>query len=690
VSTSPTWPQDQHGRATGASPGPIDKFPPQTDAVRPATALDAFAALALVAGLHQIAADPAALLHQQNLSAGDAITSDAIILAAKSLQLRAKSVRLDIDRIALTPLPALAWMNDGGLAVVAQCDGSKVLIQQFGGGSANPAHKGSERRPLLLSVADFARRCTGELLLVSSRATLAAELSRFDFTWFVPSLVKYRRLLAEVVAVSLCLQVFALVSPLFFQVVMDKVLAHEGYSTLNVIVLGLVVVTVFESLLTVLRAYVLSHTTSRIDVELGSKLYRHLLSLPLAYFEARRTGDSVARVRELENIRAFLTGNALTLVLDVLFSLVFIAVMLLYSVKLTLVVLASLPIYVLISLTVVPPLRARLEEQFARGAENQSLLVESVSGAQTVKANALEPTFAHRWDQQLAAYVSASFKAGNLGAFANESVSLVGKLVAAAVLWLGAHAVMDGELTVGMFIAFTMFANRVAQPILRIAQMWTDFQRIGLSVRRLGDILNTRTEVPPQAAVQVPSLQGHVRFDDVTFRYRSEAAPVIRGLSLEIQPGEVIGIVGRSGSGKSTLTKLIQRLYTPEVGRILVDGVDISLIDAAQLRRQLGVVLQDNLLFNRSVRENIAIIHPAAPIEAVMQVARLAGAHDFISELPEGYDTVLGEQGCGLSGGQRQRIAIARAVSSRRNPATRSRHIPATCCGAEERLEAPC
>jgi ATP-binding cassette, subfamily B, bacterial HlyB/CyaB len=234
--------------------------------------------------------------------------------------------------------------------------------------------------------------------------------------------------------------------------------------------------------------------------------------------------------------------------------------------------------------------------------------------------------------------------------------------VAAAVLWFGAHAVMAGELTVGMFVAFTMFSNRVAQPIMRIAQMWTDFQQTGISVQRLGDILNTRTEVPPQTAAQLPPLQGRISFDQVTFRYRPEAPPVLHAVSLDIRPGEVIGIVGRSGSGKSTLTKLVQRLYSPEQGRVLVDGIDISLIDAAQLRRQVGVVLQENFLFNRSVRENIAVSDPAAPLDAVMRVAQLAGAHDFISELPEGYDTVVGEQGASLSGGQRQRIAIARAL----------------------------
>jgi subfamily B ATP-binding cassette protein HlyB/CyaB len=421
-------------------------------------------------------------------------------------------------------------------------------------------------------------------------------------------------------------------------------------------------VTLFESVLSILRAYVLSHTTSRIDVELGSRLYRHLLALPLSYFESRRVGDSVARVRELENIRAFLTGPALMLILDVVFSVVFIGVMFMYSAKLTLIVLASLPLYVLISLLVVPVLRKRLDEKFARGAENQALLVESISGVQTVKAAALEPALARRWDNQLAAYVSASFRTQTLATNAHEAVGLVGKLVSAAVLWFGAHAVMQQELTVGMFVAFTMFANRVSQPIMRIAQMWTDFQQTGLSVQRLGDILNTRTEAPPAAAAQLPPLDGRIEFENVRFRYRPDAPPVLHDLSLQLRAGEVLGVVGRSGSGKSTLTKLVQRLYVPESGRVRVDGVDLSLIDAGQLRRQVGVVLQENQLFNRSVRENIAISDPAAPLEDVIRVARLAGAHEFICELPQGYDTLVGEHGTGLSGGQRQRIAIARAL----------------------------
>jgi subfamily B ATP-binding cassette protein HlyB/CyaB len=617
----------------------------------------ALRALCSIARLHQVAADPAVVAHQLGMQPSDAFAVDDVLRAARHLGLKAKVSRTSADRLALTPLPALALMRgpDGQTRcmVVAQCDGQRVLLQD----PAAPAP-----RPIIQPLDLFAQEWTGELILVTSRAGVAGDLAKFDFSWFIPSLVKHRKLLGEVLLISFFLQLFALASPLFFQVVMDKVLVHRGLTTLDVLVIGLVVVVVFESLLNGLRSYVFSHTTSRIDVELGARLFRHLVLLPLEYFQRRRVGDSVARVRELENIRRFLTGNALTVVLDALFSVVFIAVMLFYSVPLTLIVLASLPLYFGLSLAVVPLLRKRLDLKFARGAESQAMLVETVTAIQTVKAGALEPSFARRWDNQLAAYVSESFKTQNLAAWAHEGVSLIGKLVNAAMLWYGALLVMRNELTVGQFVAFTMFAQRVAQPIMRMAQLWTDFQQTGTSMARLGDILNSRTEAPPAAGAQLPPLRGRIQLDAVTFRYRAEAAPVLQDVSLDIRPGEVLGIVGRSGSGKSTLTKLVQRLYSPERGRILVDGIDIGLIDAAQLRRQIGVVLQENLLFNRSVRENIAIADSAAPLEAVMRAAQMAGAHDFISELPEGYDTVVGEQGSSLSGGQRQRIAIARAL----------------------------
>lgn len=605
--------------------------------------------LVLLAQFHGIAADAAQLAHEFGRN-GERFDETTLLLAAKRLGLKAKVVPQPASRIAMASLPALALQPDGAAFVVAKVNGDQVLI-----------HDLDEKRPRAISVADFEARYAGRLLQVASRASVLGELAKFDFSWFIPAVVKYRKLLLEVFIVSFFIQLFALVTPLFYQVVMDKVLVHRGLTTLDVIAIGLVSMAVFEVVLTGLRTYVFSHTTSKIDVELGARLFRHVLALPLAYFESRRVGDTIARVRELENIRSFLTGQALTSVLDLFFTVVFLAVMFYYSGWLTLIVVLSLPVYALISAVITPILRKRLNEKFARGADNQSFLVETVSGIGTVKAMAVDPRVTRTWDNQLAGYVSAGFGVTRIATLGQQGVQLVQKLVAVAILFWGAKLVIEGKLSVGQLIAFNMLAGQVAAPIIRLAQLWQDFQQVGISVERLGDILNTRTEIPG-SRMALPPIAGRVTFERVSFRYRPDAPEVLAGIELDIKAGEVIGIVGRSGSGKSTLTKLVQRLYTPERGRVLIDGQDLALADPAWLRRQLGVVLQENFLFNRSVRENIALSDPGMPLERVIQAAQLAGAHEFITELPEGYDTRVGEHGTGLSGGQRQRIAIARAL----------------------------
>jgi subfamily B ATP-binding cassette protein HlyB/CyaB len=456
---------------------------------------------------------------------------------------------------------------------------------------------------------------------------------------------------------------FALVSPLFFQVVIDKVLVHRTLSTLDVLIIGLVAIAIFETVLGILRTYMFSHTTNRIDVELGARLFRHLMALPIAYFQARRVGDSVARVRELENIRNFLTSSALTLVIDLFFTFVFLAVMFVYSTLLTWIVLGAFPVYIAISAGATPLFRRRLDEKFARGAENQAFLVESVTGVETLKAMAIEPQMQRRWEEQLAGYVAASFRVLSLGNVASQTVQLVSKLVTAGVLFLGAKLVIDGSLSVGELVAFNMLAGRVSAPVLRLAQVWQDFHQARLSVARLGDILNTPAEPtfnPGRAAL--PTIRGDITFEHVSFRYRIDGPEVLHDVSFSVPAGQIVGVVGPSGSGKSTLAKLTQRLYVPETGRVLVDGVDLAMVDTAWLRRQLGVVLQESVLFNRSVRDNIALADPAMSMERVIAAATLAGAHGFVLELPEGYDTVVGERGSSLSGGQKQRIAIARAL----------------------------
>jgi len=609
------------------------------------------ACLVTLARLHGLAADPDQLRHSYAPS-GQVFDEQAIVLAGRKLGLKIRALTSRWDRLCKTPLPAIAQHCDGRWFLLAGFGDDKVLIQ-------DPL----EKRPLTLPRKVLERSWQGRLILATRRAQANDPNGRFDFSWFIPSILKYRQLLGEVLLASLFIQLFALVTPLFFQVVIDKVLVHKGLTTLDVLAIGLLGISLFEVVLGGLRTYLFSHTTNRVDVVLGAKLFKHLLALPIGYFEARRVGDSVARVRELENIRNFLTGSALTLVVDLLFTFVFFAVMVYYSAKLTGVVLGAIPFYILLSVWITPILRKRLNEKFNRGAENQAFLVESISGVETLKSMAVEPQMQRRWEEQLAGYVSASFRSANLGNIAGQTAGFINKVTVVLILWIGATLVMQGELSVGQLIAFNMLSARVSGPILRLVRLWQDFQQAGISVRRLGDILNSPTEPgynPGRATL--PALRGEVWFNGVGFRYRVDRPEVLRNIELKIKPGEVVGIVGRSGSGKSTLTKLIQRLHVPGTGRVLIDGIDLAMIEHAWLRRQIGVVLQENYLFNRSVRDNIALAIPGATMEKIIQAAQLAGAHEFILELSEGYDTLVGERGSTLSGGQRQRIAIARAL----------------------------
>jgi subfamily B ATP-binding cassette protein HlyB/CyaB len=607
--------------------------------------------LLLVARFHDLPVDGGQIQHQFGQS-GQALTCNELLRAAKHIGLKAGLVTSVWDDLASTALPAIAQRTDGQYVVLAKVQGDKVLLQ-------DPL----EARPLVLSKEKFVATWSGGLLLCTRRTGLRAQDLAFDITWFLPAVLKYRRLLGEVLVASFFLQLFALLTPLFTQVVIDKVLIHKGFTTLHVMAIGMVMLAVFDALLGGLRTYLFAHTTNRIDVGLGAQLFRHLLSLPLAYFEARRVGDVVARVRELEQIRQFLTSNSVTVVLDVVFTVVFLGVMWIYSPMLTLVVMASLPFYVLLSVVITPTIRARLNEKFNRGAENQSFLVEAVSGIQTVKALAVEPPLQRLWDEQLAGYVRASFRATSLITVTGQAATFIQKSTTIAVMWVGAYQVIDGDLSIGELIAFNMLSGQVTGPLLRMVNLWQEFQQVGISIQRLGDVLNSRPEPSYNPnRTTLPKIAGQIAFDDVTFRYRPDGPPVLQHVSLTLQPGQIIGVVGRSGSGKSTIAKLVQRLYVPERGRVLVDGVDLAQVDPAWLRRQVGVVLQENFLFNRSIRNNIALTDPGLSMDRVMYAAKLAGAHEFILELPEGYDTIVGEHGCALSGGQRQRIAIARAL----------------------------
>lgn len=551
--------------------------------------------------------------------------------------------------------------------------GTAILLKVDDSGEAGVRHlvlRADGERPEIWSEQDVETHFSlegnkADLLLMTSREHIAGQKRAFDISWFIPALVKYRKPLRDVLVGSFFLQLIGLTTPVFFQLVIDKVLVHQSLNTLRVLAIGLATVLVFETVLSALRTWLFAHTTNRVDAELSAALFRHLVALPLSYFEARRVGDSVARVRELENNRNFLTSNAVTVVIDLFFTIVFFVVMYIYSPMLTLIVALTVPIYAAISVLVTPSLRARLDEKFKRGAENQAFLVETVTGIGTLKAMAVEPRMRDKWEKQFAGYTQVGFGVTVLANWGSNAIQLVSKLTTVAILYFGAKAVIAGDLSVGSLVAFNMLAGRVAQPILRLSQLWQDFQQVRISVDRLGDILNAPAEPehnPNRASL--PPIKGAIGFDKVRFRYRPDAPEALRGVSLEIAPGEMLGIVGPSGSGKSTLTKLVQRLYVPEQGRVLVDGTDLALVDPAWLRRQVGVVLQENILFNRSVRENIALSNPTMPMERVIEAAELAGAHEFVLTLPHGYDTMIEERGANLSGGQRQRLAIARALIS--------------------------
>ena len=549
------------------------------------------------------------------------------------------------------PLPALAELRNGGWLILGKAAEGKILVQ-------DPwllSRKSSPREAL-------SERWNGRVMLMARRASLSDPYTRFGVAWFVDAVKKYRAPLTDVLIGSFFLQIFGLLTPLFFQVIIDKVFTHRGISTLEVLAIGMATLAIFEVVLGGLRTYLFAHTSNRIDVELGARLFRHLFALPMAYFQARRVGDTVARVRELDTIRQFLTSSAITLALDLLFSLVFLVVLFIYSPLLTIIVAGALPLYVILSLGLTPIFRERLNERFKRGADNQAFLVEAISGVETVKSMALEPVMQRRWEEQIAAYVTSAFQVIGVGNVATQTTTLINKVTLIMILFFGAQLVIANKLTVGELVAFNMISSQLSAPVLRLAQLWQDFQQVRISIDRLGDILNTTPEPGASGQPSLPPIRGDIRLDAITFRYRVDAQPVLRDVSLQVPAGQVLGIVGSSGSGKSTLAKLIQRLYVPEAGRVMIDGADLSLVDPAWLRRQIGVVLQENVLFNRSVRENIALADPGMSMDRVIAAAELAGAHEFIVNLPEGYATVIGERGASLSGGQKQRVAIARAL----------------------------
>ncbi|WP_010542652.1 type I secretion system permease/ATPase [Sphingomonas elodea] len=604
-------------------------------------------ALSLLLGVHNIAITSEQLRYM--LGHAEAATVDDLILLAKRQQgVRAKAVDVPRGGLARQPLPAIAdgpegWFVIGGLTEHG------VIIQRPGHAPEQVDREGLDAL------------WSGTLVLLTTRA-VAGQTLRFGFSWFTAQFQRYRKLFLEVLGITLALNLLGLAAPLLFQSVIDKVLVHNSMSTLSVLAFAFLAVSVWEVALGWIRTRLFTETTQKIDVELGARLFHHLLALPLGYFEKRRVGDTVTRVRQLETIREFLTNASLTVMVDPLFTIVFLGAMLFYSPMLFGVVVVSLVAYAVVSFSVAGPLCTRVEDKFEKSSASNALLVESVSGIHTIKATAVEPHWQNRWERQLAAYTASSQRLINVANTGSQAIELISKLSFAAILFFGAKAVIGGAMSVGALVAFNMFAQRVSGPVIRMAQLWQDFQQVRIAIERLGDVLNHPVEPRPASAATLPVLHGAIRFENVTFRYAEDQPPVLSDITLDIPAGSSLGIVGSSGSGKSTLAKLLQRLNAPDLGRVLVDEVDVAQLDPAWLRRQIGVVLQENLLFSRSIRENIALSNPAMPFEHVVAAATLAGAHDFILRQPRGYDTEIVERGVNLSGGQRQRLAIARAL----------------------------
>ena len=609
------------------------------------------AALELAARLNKVDMDMRAVVREYGITEGE-VSPDELVRIARHAGFRARLKDLRFSKIqGKYPLPAIVVRKDGGYSVLLgiKDEDSTVLIYTPGEQGTTP-----------LSFEEFKEMASGRYIVLRHR--LLSENARFGFKWFYKEILNYKRIIFEVMLGSFVVQLFGLVTPLFTQVILDKVIVHRSMTTLDVLAVAFIAIVLFELMLNLSRNYIFIHTINKIDAKLGSKLFKHLLSLPCMYFESRRVGDTIARVRELENIRNFVANKSVSVIIDLIFSVVFVVVMALYSVPLTLTVLGFVLIIGLLYLLITPELRRRLEDKFQMGARSNSYLVESVTGIQTVKSLAIEGAMHRQWEDHLGSYVHSNFRMQNMGNISGAFAGTLRRLMSIVILYLGVKLVIQNEMTIGQLIAFNMLSGQFTGPILRLVNLWNEFQQALLSVDRLADILNHPSEVKAENAITLPAIKGGLQFEKINFSYVPGGPMVLKDISFAVTPGMRVGIVGRSGSGKSTLTKLLQRLYIPNSGAVHLDGVDLNHLNPLWLRNNTGVVLQENYLFSGSIKDNIVMARPDAPMELVIRVSQVAGAHDFVSKLPQGYDTPVGERGDSLSGGQRQRIAIARAL----------------------------
>lgn len=600
-------------------------------------------------------------------------TSASLLSAAQALGFEASAATLKVSALHKQAFPLIAAMRprpdaQEGVtctpALILQADRRHVLVVEA-----------DDASPATLTHAEFLERYLGVAFRISPQDAGALDADseeearqrrKFGFSWFVPELLKHRKLWQEILLASLVIQLIALATPLFTQAIIDKVVVHRTQSTLIVIVIGMAIFMLFSAVLSWLRQYMILHTGNRVDAALGSAVFERLFKLPPMYFQHRPTGVIAARMQGVETIREFIASAAVSLVLDLPFLLIFVAIMFYYSVTLTLIVLAILTVIVVLSALVAPVFQARLQEQFLSGARNQAFLTEYISGLETVKSLQMEAQLNSRYSGYLAHYLKASFATKQLANGYNTVSNLLEQMMSLLILGIGAHTVMHStEFTIGMLVAFQMFSGRLSQPMLRLVGLWQQFQQARLSVARLGDMMNAPVEPYSVIPAREGARAGRIDIEDVSFRYAPELPLVYQHLSLQVLPGQTVAIMGPSGCGKSTLAKLMQGFYQPSAGRILVDGVDIAYLSANALRAHFGVVPQETVLFSGTIFDNLQMASPDASFEQITAACKMAEIHGVIEALPEGYQTAIGERGAGLSGGQRQRIAIARALLKR-------------------------
>jgi subfamily B ATP-binding cassette protein HlyB/CyaB len=608
-------------------------------------------------------------------------TAVSLARAAQQYGLDAALRKTKPEKLQKESFPLIAWLTpnppvEGGQAadpvdallvqlispcLILQADGANILVIEAG-----------DRSPRTITLTEFSVRYRGQVTRITPQADPTTDpdseaqerqARKFGFSWFIPELLKHKKLWQEVLLASLVIQLIALGTPLFTQTIIDKVVVHHTQSTLIVIAIGMAMFMLFSAGLSWLRQYLVLHTGNRVDAVLGSSVFERLFKLPPMYFQHRPTGVIAARLHGVETIREFIASTAVTLVLDLPFLLVFVAIMFYYSVTLTLIVLAILAVIVGLSLAVAPLFQNSLQQQFQLGARNQAFLTEYLVGLETVKSLQLEPQLNSKYSGYLAGYLKASFDTKQLANSYNTVANLLEQVMTLLVLAIGAYTVMhDSAFTIGMLVAFQMFSGKLSQPMLRLVGLWQQFQQASLSVARLGDLMNAPVEPYSVMPARDSARKGLIQLDDIAFRYGEHLPLLYEKLSLAIQPGQAIAIMGPSGCGKSTLAKLLQGFYQPSGGRILIDGIDIRYLSVNELRSHFGVVPQETMLFSGTIYDNVQMANPNATFEQITAACKMAEIHSAIEAQPQGYQTEIGERGAGLSGGQKQRIAIARAL----------------------------